>query len=70
MANYVVNMIFSTCVAIEVEARDEEEAKTLALKEADPYMTDPYITDNWNYDIYSVVEKEEEEEEEEDEEEE
>lgn len=67
MVNYVVNVIFSTCVAIEVEARDEEEAKALALKEADPYMTDPYMTGNWNYDIHSVVEKEEEEEEEEEE---
>ena len=42
---YVVEVIVSTCVAIEIEANDEAEARAIALEEADPHMID-----DWDYD--------------------
>ena len=59
MAKYLVNVIMSTCVEIEVEASDETEAQTLAFEEADPLMAD-----DWDYDIDSIEREDEEEEEE------
>lgn len=46
MAKYIVNVVMSTCVAIEVEAHDENEARNIALEEADPFTAD-----EWDYDI-------------------
>ena len=59
MAKYLVNVIMSTCVEIEVDASDEVEAQTLAFEEADPFMAD-----EWDYDIDSIEKEDEEEEEE------
>ena len=59
MAKYIVNVVISTCVEIEVEAHDEAEAEVLACEEAEPFMAD-----KWDYDI-DCVEREDEEEEEE-----
>ena len=67
MAKYIVNVIMSTCVEIEVEAHDEDEAQTIAIEEADPSMVN-----DWDYEIDSVYrdgdddDEDEEEEEEED----
>lgn len=49
MAKYIVNVVMSTCVAIEVEAHDEDEARNIALEEADPFTAD-----EWDYDIDCV----------------
>lgn len=49
MAKYIVNVIMNTCIEIEVEAHDEDEAQAIALEEVDPYMAD-----EWSYDIDSV----------------
>lgn len=66
MAKYIVNVVMSTCVEIEVEAHDENEAQTIAIEEADPHMVN-----DWDYDIDCVYrdgddDDEDEEEEEED----
>ena len=65
MKKYVVEVVMSTCVAIEVEAHDEAEAQTLAIEEADPHMAD-----EWDFDIDCVYrdgdDDDEDEEEEED----
>lgn len=63
MAKYIVNVVMSTCVEIEVEAHDEAEAQTIAIEEADPYMAD-----NWDYDIDCVFRDDDDEDEEEEEE--
>ena len=63
MAKYIVNVIMSTCVEIEVEANDADEAQTVALEEADPYMAD-----DWSYDIDCVFRDDDDEDEEEEEE--
>lgn len=66
MAKYIVNVIMSTCVEIEVEAHDEDEAQAIAIEEADPYMSDC-----WDYDIdcvYRDGDDDDEDEEEEDDE--
>lgn len=63
MAKYIVNVVMSTCVEIEVEAHDEAEAQTIAVEEADPYMAD-----NWDYDIDCVFRDDDDEDEEEEEE--
>ena len=63
MAKYIVNVIMSTCVEIEVEAHDEDEAQAIALEEADPYMAD-----EWSSDIDSVYRDDDDEEDEEEEE--
>ena len=61
MAKYIVNVIMNTCVEIEVEANDADEAQTIALEEADPYMAD-----EWSYDIDCVFRDDDDEDEEED----
>ena len=63
MAKYVVEVVMSTCVMIEVEARDEAEARALAIEEADPYMTG-----DWDYDVEDVYRDDDDEDEEEEEE--
>jgi hypothetical protein len=45
MAKYIVSVIMSTCIEIEVEAHDEDEAQAIALEEADPYMADEWSSD-------------------------
>lgn len=60
MAKYVVEVVMSTCVAVEVEAHDEAEAQILAREEADPFMAD-----EWDYDIDYVYRNDDDEEEEE-----
>jgi hypothetical protein len=64
MPKYFVNVMMSTCVEIEVEAYDEDEARVLALEEADPHMTD-----DWDYDIDGVCRDYDDDEDEEEEEE-
>ena len=59
MAKYIVNVVMSACVEIEVGAHDEAEAEVLACEEAYPSMAD-----DWDYDIDCVERKDEEEEEE------
>lgn len=49
MAKYLVNVLMSACVEVEVEAENEEGARSLAFEEADPFMVD-----NWDYDIDSM----------------
>ena len=62
MAKYIVNVIMNTCVEIEVEANDADEAQAIALEEADPYMAD-----EWSYDIDCVFRDDDDEDEEEEE---
>ena len=57
MAKYLVNVTMSSCVEVEVEAQNEEEARSLAFEEADPFMVD-----DWDYDINCVYRDDEEEE--------
>ena len=59
---YVVEVIVSTCVAIEIEANDEAEARAIALEEADPHMID-----DWDYDIDCVYGDDDDDDEEEEE---
>ncbi len=61
MAKYIVNVIMSSCVEIEVEAHDFDEARSLALEEADPFMVD-----DWDCDIDSIEKEDDEEGEDED----
>ena len=63
MAKYIVNVVMSTCVEIEVEANDADEAQTIAIEEADPYMAD-----DWDYGIDCVFRDDDDEDEEEEEE--
>lgn len=60
MAKYLVNVIMSSCVEIEVEAHDFDEARSLALEEADPFMVD-----DWDCDIDSIEKEDDDDEEEE-----
>lgn len=60
MPKYVVEVVMSTCVAVEVEAQSKEEAKEFAIEKADPF--DVY---DWDYDIDSIEREDDEEEEEE-----
>ena len=64
MAKYIVNVVMSTCVEIEVEAHDEAEAQTIAIEEADPYMAN-----DWDYDIDCVFRDDDDDDDEEEEEE-
>lgn len=64
MTKYLVNVVMSTCVEIEVEAHDEREARNFAIEDADPYMAI-----DWDYDIDSVCRDYDEDEDEEEEEE-
>lgn len=61
MAKYLVNVTMSSCVEVEVEAQNEEEARSLAFEEADPFMVD-----EWDYDIDSMEREDDEEGEDED----
>ena len=65
MPKYIVEVIMSTCVAIEVEACNESEARTLAIEEADPFTAD-----GWDYDVDCVCRDYDAEDEDDDEEEE
>ena len=58
MAKYVVEVVMATCVAVEVEANNEEEAQELAYEKADPFEAV-----EWDYDINSVYRDDEEAEE-------
>lgn len=49
MAKYIVEVIISTCVEIEVEAYNEDEAQALALEKVNPFMID-----NWECEAESV----------------
>ena len=62
---YVVEVVMSTCVAIEVKAHDEAEAQAVALEEADPHMVD-----DWDYEIDCVYRDGDDDDEDEEEEEE
>ena len=62
MPKYIVEVIMSACVAIEVEAFNENEAQTLALEEAEHYLAD-----EWEYKIESVYRDDDDEYEEEEE---
>lgn len=57
MAKYVVEVVMATCVAVEVEANNEEEAQELAYEKADPFEAV-----EWDYDINSVYRDDEDEE--------
>mgnify|MGYP006355844211 FL=1 len=59
MAKYIVNVVMSTCVEIEVDAYDEAEARALAIEEADPYMVD-----DWDYDVDDIFRDDDDEDEE------
>ena len=54
MAKYIVEVVISTCVAVEVEAHNEEEAQELAYEKADPFDAI-----EWDYDINSVYRNDE-----------
>ena len=58
MAKYIVEVVMATCVAVEVEAQNEEEAQELAYEKADPFEVD-----DWDYDINSMYRDDEEAEE-------
>ena len=58
MAKYIVEVVMATCVQVEVEAHDAEEAQELAYEKADPFLVD-----DWDYDINGVYRDDEEEEE-------
>ena len=57
MAKYIVEVVMATCVAVEVEAHNEEEAQELAYEKADPFDVI-----EWDYDINSVYRDDEAEE--------
>ena len=59
MAKYLVDVIMRTCVEVEVEAENEEEARSLAFEEADPFMAD-----GWDCEINSMEREDDDEEEE------
>lgn len=58
MAKYTVEVVMTTCMAVEVEAHNEEEAQELAYEKADPFDAI-----EWDYDINSVYRDDEEAEE-------
>ena len=60
MAKYTVEVVMATCVTVEVEAHDEEEAQELAFEKADPFDAD-----EWDYDINNIYRDDNDEEEEE-----
>ena len=60
MAKYTVEVIMATCMTVEVEAHDEEEAQELAFEKADPFDAD-----EWDYDINNIYRDDNDEEEEE-----
>ena len=62
MAKYLVNVTMSSCVEVEADAQNEEEARSMAFEEADPFMVD-----DWDYDIDSMEREDDDDEEGEDE---
>ena len=58
MAKYIAEVVMATCVTVEVEAHNEEEAQELAYEKADPFDAI-----EWDYDINSVYKDDEEAEE-------
>jgi hypothetical protein len=75
MAKYIVEVIVSTCVVVEVEACNEEEAQTIALEKVNPSMIDDWECeaecvyrdgdddyDDDDYDDYDYEDEEEDEE--------
>ena len=62
MAKYIVEVVMATCVTVEVEAPDEEEAQELAFEKADPFDAD-----EWDYDINNIYRDDDDEEEEDEE---
>ena len=60
MAKYTVEVIMATCMTVEIEAHDEEEAQELAFEKVDPFDAD-----EWDYDINSIYRDDNDEEEEE-----
>ena len=54
MTKYIVEVVMATCVAVEVEAHNEEEAQELAYEKADPFDAI-----EWDYDINSVYRNDE-----------
>ena len=59
MAKYIVEVVMATCVAVEVEAQNEEEAQELAYEKADPFDAD-----DWDYDINCIYRDDDDEDEE------
>ena len=57
MAKYIVEVVMATCMPIEVEAHDEDEARELAFEKADPFEAD-----EWDYDVNDMYRNDEEEE--------
>jgi hypothetical protein len=57
MAKYIVNVIMSTSVEIEVEALNEKEAQTIALEQAE-VEAKPFTSDDWDYEIETVFREE------------
>ena len=57
MTKYIVNVIMSTSVEIEVEALNEKEAQTIALKKAEA-KAKPFMPDDWVYEIETVFREE------------
>ena len=60
MAKYTVEVVMATCIAVEVEAHDEDEARELAFEKADPFEAD-----EWDYDVNCVYRNDDDDEEEE-----
>ena len=60
MAKYTVEVVMATCVTVEVEARDENEAQELAFEKVDPFEVD-----EWDYDVNCVYRNDDDDEEEE-----
>lgn len=59
MIKYIVNVIMSTSVEIEVEALNEKEAQTIALKKAEAEAeAKPFMPDDWDYEIETVFREE------------
>ena len=58
MAKYIVEVVMATCVVVEVEAQNEEEARELAYEKADPFDAD-----DWDYDINCIYRDDDEDEE-------
>lgn len=54
VAKFIVNVIITACVDVEIEAHDEEEARILAIEEADLYTID-----DWSCEIDGVFREDE-----------
>ena len=54
MPKYIVEVVMATCMEVEVEAHNEEEAQELAYEKADPFDAV-----EWDYDINSVYRNDE-----------